>query len=90
MARNPRDAITVTNIAKQMFPGKFTYATEAYADATKDAHSFALFDVSANGRRQEDNRIFCVSSQAHDCMLAKVKKVKKIVHIKNDVWRKKV
>ena len=45
IAKSPRDATSVLNIAKQAFPGRTKYVMEAYRDATKRPHSFLLIDM---------------------------------------------
>ena len=53
MAKKPRDATTVVNLATQVFPSKTSYVSEAYADATRELHSFALVDAT---QQTPDNR----------------------------------
>jgi len=55
MAKNPRDASTATNFAKQMWPGNTSFFVQAYADATKRPHSF-LF-VSTRQETPDEARL---------------------------------
>ena len=50
LAKSPRDASSITNLAKQAFPGRIKYVMDAYADATRRPHSFLMMDL-----RQETN-----------------------------------
>lgn len=43
--KNPRDASQITNLAKQMYPGKIKYLQEAFKDATAPAHGYLLVDL---------------------------------------------
>ena len=45
LAKNPRDASSVANLARQAFPGRSQYVLEAYRDATREPHSFLLLDM---------------------------------------------
>ena len=54
LAKNPRDATTVLNLAKQMFPSKTKYVVESFANVTSDPYSFCLIDVT---QRTDDKRI---------------------------------
>ena len=45
LAKNPRDASSVTNLAKQAFSGRSQYVLEAYREATREPHSFLLLDM---------------------------------------------
>ena len=55
LAKNPCDATTVSNLAKQMFPGKTRYVVESFGDATSDPYSFCLIDVTQ--QTDDDKRI---------------------------------
>lgn len=50
IAKSPRDASSVTNIAKQAFPGRTKYVLEAYRDATREPHSFLMIDMRQETR----------------------------------------
>jgi hypothetical protein len=43
--KNPRDASAISHLAKQMFPGEPKFLPAAYADATKDPHSYLFIDL---------------------------------------------
>jgi len=43
--KNPRDATTVGNLAKQAFPGKVAAVQEVFADATLSPHSYLLVNL---------------------------------------------
>ena len=55
LAKNPRDASSVANLAKQAFPGRSRYVLEAYRDATREPHSFLLLDMRQETR--DDRRL---------------------------------
>lgn len=52
LMKNKRDALSVTNLAKQISPYHTRYVTESYINATKTPYSYLLFDM-----RQESNDI---------------------------------
>lgn len=43
--KNPRDASTVTHLAKQMYPTRTRFLQEAYQDATNKPHGYLLIDL---------------------------------------------
>ncbi|XP_028514730.1 uncharacterized protein LOC114575005 [Exaiptasia diaphana] len=43
--KNPRDALGVSTLAKQAFPGEVPRVMEAYDDATKQPFGYLLFDL---------------------------------------------
>lgn len=43
--KNPRDGSQITNLAKQMYPGKVSYVQEAFKDATAAPHGYLLLDL---------------------------------------------
>ena len=43
--KNPRDASQITQLAKQMYPGRVTYLQEAFKDATTAPHGYLVLDV---------------------------------------------
>ena len=43
--KNPRDKLQISTLARQMYPGNFKFITEAYADATKQAYGYLVFDL---------------------------------------------
>lgn len=47
--KNPRDATTMTNLGKQMYPGNARFLVEAYADATRDAYGYLRIDMTQGG-----------------------------------------
>jgi GTPase SAR1 family protein len=43
--KNPRDGSQITNLAKQMYPGRTSYVQEAFKDATAHPHGYLLLDL---------------------------------------------
>lgn len=43
--KNPADALQVSTLARQIFPGKKGYFMESYADATSQPYSYLLLDL---------------------------------------------
>ena len=43
--KNVRDATQVTNLAKQMYPGKFKFMVEAFRDATSMPYGYLIVDM---------------------------------------------
>jgi hypothetical protein len=43
--KNPRDAQSVGNLARQAFPGRAKFVAEVFADCTRDPHTFMLMDL---------------------------------------------
>ena len=43
--KNPRDASQITNLAKQMYPGRVKFIQEAFADATSTPYGYLLVDL---------------------------------------------
>jgi len=43
--RNPRDALQVATLARQMYPGKSKFSVEAFKDATDKAFGYLLLDL---------------------------------------------
>ena len=43
--KNPRDASQITNLAKQIYPGKVKYVQESYKDATSVPYGYLLIDL---------------------------------------------
>ena len=43
--KNPRDASQMTNLAKQMYPGRVKFVQEAFADATAAPYGYILVDL---------------------------------------------
>ena len=43
--KNPRDKLQISTLARQMYPGNVKFITEAYADATKQAYGYLVFDL---------------------------------------------
>jgi hypothetical protein len=43
--KNPRDAVQVSTLARQMYPGKSKFVVEAYEDATKEPYGYLLIDL---------------------------------------------
>ena len=43
--KNPRDASQMTNLAKQMYPGRVKFVQEAFADATSAPYGYILVDL---------------------------------------------
>ena len=46
--KNPRDALSITSLAKQAYPGKVKFLQEAYTLATAQPHSYVLLDMKQN------------------------------------------
>ena len=43
--KNPRDGSQITNLAKQMYPGRVSYVQESFKDATSAPHGYLLIDL---------------------------------------------
>lgn len=43
--KNPRDGSQITNLAKQMYPGRVAYLQESFKDATTEPHGYLLLDL---------------------------------------------
>ena len=43
--KNPRDGAQITNLAKQMYPGRVSYVQESFKDATATPHGYLLLDL---------------------------------------------
>ena len=43
--KNVRDASQITNLAKQMYPGKIKYLKDSYADATSKPYGYLMIDM---------------------------------------------
>ena len=43
--KNPRDALAISTLARQAFPGEVSRVMEAYEDATKRPYGYLLFDL---------------------------------------------
>lgn len=43
--KNPRDGSQITNLAKQMYPGRVSYVQESFKDATTAPHGYLLLDL---------------------------------------------
>lgn len=43
--KNPRDASTVTHLARQMYPGNVQYMQEAFSDSTSKPYGYLLVDL---------------------------------------------
>ena len=59
--KNPRDASQITNLAKQMYPGRVKFIQEAFADATSTPYGYLLVDLKQD--TPEDLRLH---SSFHD------------------------
>ena len=42
--RNPRDSLSVSTLAKQMFPGRTDYLMESFRDATSRPYGYLVID----------------------------------------------
>ena len=42
---NPRDKTQITNLSKQMYPGRSKFMREAYEDATKIPYGYLFIDL---------------------------------------------
>ena len=51
--KNPRDATQITYLARQMFPGKSAFMTDAFKDATKKPFSYLLIDLKADTEEKQ-------------------------------------
>ena len=60
LGKNPRDVSTITNLAKQMFPGNTGRFMEAYTDATREPHSFFFVSV----RQETDDGVRLIKNFA--------------------------
>ena len=45
MFKNPRDALQVATLARQMYPGKSKFLVEAFKDATEKPFGYLLLDL---------------------------------------------
>ena len=43
--KNPRDASQIASLARQFAPGDTKYIVESYRDATKEPHTYVIFDM---------------------------------------------
>ena len=43
--KNPRDAVQVATLARQMYPGRSKFLAEAFKDATDKAYGYLLIDL---------------------------------------------
>ncbi len=43
--KNPRNKLSILQLAKEIFPGKLKYVVESFEDATKEPYSYLIFDV---------------------------------------------
>ena len=68
--KNPRDGSFITNLGKQLMPGKSRALTESYADATKKPHSYLLVDL----RQDTDDRVRLIGDYGEESMSAYVVK----------------
>ena len=46
--KNPRDALQVATLGRQMFPGHSNFLIEAFRDATERPHGYLLIDLHPN------------------------------------------
>ena len=46
--KNPRDAMQISCLARQMYPGKSAFMVEAFKDATSEPYSYLLIDLKAD------------------------------------------
>ena len=53
--KNPRDASQITNLAKQMYPGRVKFIQETFADATSTPYGYLLVDLKQDA--PEDLRL---------------------------------
>ena len=58
--KNPRDRLSITNFARQAFPGKTDFIRESFEDATTKPHSFLLLDL----RQETDERLRVIGNFA--------------------------
>ncbi len=52
LMRNPRDAMQITHIGRQILPGKPKYIQEAYEDCMKDKYGYLMVDLSPHTDEQ--------------------------------------
>lgn len=43
--KNPRDGSQISNLAKQMYPGKIKFLQDAFRDATSEAYGYLMIDL---------------------------------------------
>lgn len=48
--KNPRDKLQISILARQMYPQNSKFVTEAYADATRNAYGYLVFDLKPETR----------------------------------------
>lgn len=53
--KNPRDTLSIQNIARQMFPKRTNYLVSAYADATTRPHGYLV--INTTQKQDEDFRL---------------------------------
>ena len=53
--KNPRDALQISHLAKQMYPNKSKYMVEAYKDATAQPYGYLFVDLKPD--TYEDMRL---------------------------------
>lgn len=46
--KNPRDAVQVATLARQMYPGRSKFLVEAFKDATEKAYGYLLIDLKSD------------------------------------------
>ena len=46
--KNPRDKMQITHLARQMYPGRSKFVTEAFEDATAKPYSYLVVDLKAD------------------------------------------
>ena len=46
--KNPRDAVQVAILARQMYPGRSKFLVEAFKDATEKAYGYLLIDLKSD------------------------------------------
>ena len=53
--KNPRDATSISHLARQMYPGRTKFALDAFKDATSIPHGYLLIDLKQD--TSEDMRL---------------------------------
>ena len=76
--KNPRDATSMSHLARQMYPGRTKFALDAFKDATSEPHGYLLIDLKQD--TSEDMRLRTCIFPDYDLQYVYLSKNKKIEH----------
>lgn len=65
--KNPRDASQVRYLAAQLFPGKSSFLTDAYKQATSRAHGYLLLDLTQSTPDHQRVLSHILPSESDEC-----------------------